>query len=757
MSNIELDFKGLAENLIGRSRELMVEWLPGGGMQGREYTCSGLRGGSGRSLSVNTETGAWADFAGDVKGGDLISLWAAIQGIKQGEAARELSSRYGYGMLKQAYSAKDAKVGKPPVNAARPNMRHYQHGEPSLSWCYNNAEGEHLFYIARYDAPEGKQIIPWSWDETSGRWCMKGQPTPRPLYGLDLLSQRPNDPVLVVEGEKAADAAREMIGSNYVVVTWPNGSKAVDKADWSTIKGRTVLVWPDADDAGIAAGYLVAAKLKASNKAIKMLSVTDMPAGYDAADALNDGMDRAGLIAWAKPRARVYPEDKKMVVAGMPSHRPAIEPEIVDDPEAAEIVSRVEVTVSVKDDEAAVTGSMFGMWEKLDIALTAGGSPICNVDNALRVIENFEPFKDLLWYDEFHHKYFTRWKSERAREWLDIDNLNLLAFMQRQLGLTKIGDEMIHKASVVYAHKRVRNEPRDWMESLKWDGVDRIEHFFVDCMGADDSEYARAVGKNFFIGMAARVFMPGCQLDNMVILEGSQGAGKTSALRAIGGSWYTEAKESVQSNDFFMVLHGKILVEIAELDSFSKAEVTRIKQVITSCTDRYRAPYARTAQDHPRMSLFVGTTNEDTYLRDASGARRFWPIRCGVINLDAIRQMRQQLFAEAVARYKQGESWYKMPEATAQVQESRRQVDEWEPLIETWLDNKPYITINDIAFGCLKIETSKLDIQTQRRIGNILRVLKWDKRTERRGRSTVKAWFPPSSPVEDSEDLPFDE
>ncbi len=747
-----IDFDGLNKALLARARELVVSWLPGGKLSGREYKTSGLRGGSGESMSVNIETGVWADFAGDVKGGDFVSLYAAIQGIKQGESAIALAAKYGYAMPKQGYQAKEAVIVKPPVNVAPPSMHHYQHGTPSITWRYPNAAGEHLFYIARYDTPHGKQIVPWSWDETSGRWCMKGQPTPRPLYGLDLLAQRPKDPVLIVEGEKAADAARSLIGGNYIVVTWPNGSKAVDKADWSPLRGRTILIWPDADDPGISAGYLIAAKLKAWCKGIKVLHVTDMPAGYDAADALAEGMDREALIAWAKPRARLYGDDKRMVVAGKQAHAPAVEPEIVDDPETAEAAARVEVTVTVKDDDAAVTGSLYAIWEKIGIAMTAGGAPIFNFDNALRVIEEFETFKELVWYDDFHHKLFTQWKTGKTREWQDIDGLNLLMFMQRQLGLTKMSDDMVTKAVQVYAHKRMRNEPRDWMNSLEWDGVDRIEHFFVDCLGSDDNEYVRAVSKNFWIGMAARVLQPGCQLDNMVILEGAQGAGKTNALRAIGGLWYTEAKESVQSNDFFMALHGKILVEIAELDSFGKAEITRIKQVITSSTDRFRAPYARTAQDHKRMSVFVGTTNEDAYLRDVTGGRRFWPIKCGVINLDAILTMRTQLFAEAVALFKRGETWYKMPAMTAQVQESRRQSDEWEPLIEDWLDGKRGVLIADIAFGCLKMDASKLDLMTQRRIGNIMRVLKWEKRAARVGYKSVKAWYPPKS----EDDLPLE-
>ena len=128
------------------------------------------------------------------------------------------------------------------------------------------------------------------------------------------------------------------------------------------------------------------------------------------------------------------------------------------------------------------------------------------------------------------------------------------------------------------------------------------------------------------------------------------------------------------------------------------------------------------------MSVFVGTTNEKNYLRDMTGGRRFWPIECGAIKRDLILETREQLFAEAVARYKKGETWYEMPAAVRDVQESRRQIDEWEIAISAIVSNKSQITTRDIAYA-LKIDIANLDMQTQRRITNIMRFLKWEKKT----------------------------
>src|SRR5207302_6188158 len=132
-------------------------------------------------------------------------------------------------------------------------------------------------------------------------------------------------------------------------------------------------------------------------------------------------------------------------------------------------------------------------------------------------------------------------------------------------------------------------------------------------------------------------------VDNMLVLDGTQGIGKSSALRAIAGEWFAEQHESATSKDFYQVLQGKMLVEISEMDSFSRAEVTKVKQVVTCTNDRFRESYGRRAEDHPRQCIFVGTSNKWTH-DDETGARRFWPIDCrGTVDVAAIAAVRPQL------------------------------------------------------------------------------------------------------------------
>jgi hypothetical protein len=250
---MKLDFNALAQRLLLGSETLVPQWLPGGRRRGHEWVCGDLSGGEGTSLSVNLLSGRWADFATSDRGGDLIDLYAAIHELTMAEAYRELDDGSA-----AAAPARPAKPAKPPRTVVTPvpeaaadcECVHPAYGAPSARWTYWDGNGEVLGYVARYDPPgQRKQIVPWTWD--GDRWGMGQWPVPRPLYRLQELEARAADPVLIVEGEKAADAAAAISGP-YVVCTWPGGGQAVNRANWKPVHGRKVLLWPDADDAGIA-------------------------------------------------------------------------------------------------------------------------------------------------------------------------------------------------------------------------------------------------------------------------------------------------------------------------------------------------------------------------------------------------------------------------------------------------------------------------------------------------------------------------
>lgn len=544
------------------------------------------------------------------------------------------------------------------------------------------------------------------------------------------------------EGEKASDASREIAGNVYTCVSWSGGVNGISKTDWSPIGGRQVLIWPDADaktdkttgallpimeQPGMRAAYSLAKILHDQGSQVKIINVgTDLPDGFDAYDALEDGWTWETFKLWAKERILVYPNT--------PVQEPVLQPEVVNPKPEPSIDAET-------DSDAPQNVAINVLWRDLGLAVTSNGLIICNADNVNRILERSPEFNGAIWYDEFMQRTYTNWRGP-TREWTDNDSSRMVLYLQSELGLTRIPDNQIEHAVRVYSKRNTRNAPRDWMETLIWDGTPRIGRFFTTYMGAPESDYSNAVSHNFWVSMIARIYQPGCQVDNMVVLEGAQGIGKTRSLRAIGGDWYTEANESVESKDFFMVLSGNILVEIAELDSFSKAETTRIKQVVSCKVDRYRSPYGRYAESHPRQSIFVGTTNESHYLKDHTGGRRFWPIECGDMRYDDITRDRTQLFAEAVARFKQGSTWWETPvQATLDEQAARQWHDELEDVVAAYVSNQPQVHLRDVAEH-LGFDKTRLDRMLQLRLSRILKQLGWKNVSIRSGidHHVTRAW-----------------
>jgi putative DNA primase/helicase len=209
---------------------------------------------AGQLQQVNCKTGEWGDFAIGKSGGDLISLVAYLRGISQIDAARELAAKGGIPVPKLSGAnaeKRDASLVMPvPADAPAPPTTHPALGRPNQSWPYEDAAGGVIGYVLRFDGADGKQFRPLTlWrDSVRGRleWRWESWPPNRPLYGLRELADRPVAPVVVCEGEKATDAARRLLPA-FVVVTSPNGSKSADKADWSPLRGRDVVIWPDAD------------------------------------------------------------------------------------------------------------------------------------------------------------------------------------------------------------------------------------------------------------------------------------------------------------------------------------------------------------------------------------------------------------------------------------------------------------------------------------------------------------------------------
>ena len=294
-------FQEVKDSLQSRLPDVVQNLLPGGRISGKEYLCASLQGGSGESCRTNLETGKGSDFASGDAWGDIIGLAAKVWSMRQGEAAVELKKQYNIGTAQVLRPQAASSSAQPatftpilpvPQSAPEPPRHHQQHGRVSQMWCYKDAQGRVLAYAARFDLPDGKAVLPLCYGRygsNSPQWAWKALPEPRPLYGLPKLAAMPDALVLLVEGEKTADAAQGYF-PHHAALTWSGGSNAVGKADFSPLQGRNVIIWPDNDEPGFAAALELARILESAAQGLTIVQPPDtLPDGWDLADQTEPG------------------------------------------------------------------------------------------------------------------------------------------------------------------------------------------------------------------------------------------------------------------------------------------------------------------------------------------------------------------------------------------------------------------------------------------------------------------------------------
>lgn len=251
----------------------------------------------------------------------------------------------------------------------------------------------------------------------------------------------------------------------------------------------------------------------------------------------------------------------------------------------------------------------------------------------------------------------------------------------------KISDRDLKAAVDIVAHENAFHPVRRYLESLAWDGQSRVETLFIDYLEADDNAYHRATATLTLVGAVARVFEPGHKFDFVPVLEGKQGRRKSTFVKTLARqeSWFAELEGDFHDTKAMVEkMQGSWILELPELQGFSRAEVTTIKGFLSRTTDKVRMAYARRAVEFPRQCVVIGTTNEEQYLRDTTGNRRFWPVQCNAetINTDRLRANVDQLWAEAVHLYREmrnGQAGGTLPlylRTTAAQQEAERLQDD---------------------------------------------------------------------------------
>lgn len=321
--------------------------------------------------------------------------------------------------------------------------------------------------------------------------------------------------------------------------------------------------------------------------------------------------------------------------------------------------------------------------------------------------------------------------------------------------------DALRGAIAVAAEDRRFDRVVDYLDARNWDGIARLDNLLPRYFGAlvdddvrdDDKskqrEYLAAVGPRSLISGVARAYEPGCKADHVLVLVGPQGVGKSSAIRVLAGAEnFADSLPDLGHKDAADYLRGVWVVELSELDSISRSELATVKAFVSRTCDRYRAAYGRATEAHPRRCIFIGSTNEDAFLSDVTGNRRFWPVTVGRVDLEALRRDRDQLWAEAVVRYRAGEPWHldseRLVKAAVSAQEGRQIVDAWQPAIAAFVARYERVAVQEVLRSCLGLELERWGQIEQNRVARVLRQLGWTLHQVRDGERRVRVYVAPT-------------
>lgn len=321
------------------------------------------------------------------------------------------------------------------------------------------------------------------------------------------------------------------------------------------------------------------------------------------------------------------------------------------------------------------------------------------IDNILLVLDNDTNLKDKLALNRFENREMLLasppWRTitPQTKYLTDTDDSSIRHYLEKYYNLT--GNTKIWDACKMVIERHAFHPVRDYLKALVWDGESRIDTLLIDYLGAEDTDYTKAVIRKTLVAAVARVFNPGCKFDYVLVLIGKQGIGKSTFIKLLGKQWFSDSFSGVQGKEAFEQLQGVWMLEIAELAGIKKAELESIKHFISKQVDSYRVAYGKRTEVFPRQCIFIGTTNTKDFLSDHTGNRRFWPVDTMLAPVaknifeDLHESEVAQIWAEAVKLYKAGEKLYLSKEIEAQAyqkQTEHREVDDRAGIIQKYLD-----------------------------------------------------------------------
>lgn len=644
------------------------------------------RYGTNGSVSIDVQNGTWFDHENQ-EGGGVLALIKRQTGHADRDAANWL--RENLGLERQSTQT--------PKKAAR--------GGIVAKYRYEDEHGEVLYEVLRREPKAFSQHRP----DGRGGWIPNMDGVARVPYRLPqfIAALAAGQTIYIPEGEKDV-LALERLGLTATCNSGGAGKWLSKFAEY--FQGAAVCILPDNDDAGETHARKVADNLIPAAASVRIVRLPGLPHKGDVSDWIAGGGTVNGLLAIA---AETPPERLMSAVS----------------PNAAQ------PTLQRKMEEMIRAES---------------GIPHPIVTNALILLECEWP--RIVAFDEMSKLPMLTepMRSEpnfAPRPLTDVDVCLIQERLQRN-GITRLSKDVTHQAIEARARECAYHPVRSYLDSLKWDGIPRLVDLFARYFGAPSDEYTKSVSAMFLVAMIARIFQPGCKADYVTILEGEQGTQKSTACRVLAGHWFSDNLPNLWTGkDVSQHIRGKWLIELAELDAISGVKADALKAFITRTEERYRPSYGRNEVVEPRQCVFVGTTNRDCYLADETGGRRFWPIKTGVIDIEALGRDRDQLFAEAVRMHRNGAHWWPDRDFERKClkpqQEARYDSDAWEEPIEAYLRSRIRATVGQVAHGALEIEPGKNSRTDQNRIMTCMKRLGWTRGTRD---SAGTRWWVPEEP-----------
>jgi predicted P-loop ATPase len=399
---------------------------------------------------------------------------------------------------------------------------------------------------------------------------------------------------------------------------------------------------------------------------------------------------------------------------------------------------------------------------RANLILTGAGAPKPLLANAIAALRDAPAWQGVLAYDQFALKTILNdappWDLRSLQwipqAWSSHDDLLTAEWLQRNS--ISVNAATAAQAVEAVARDRSFHPVIDYLSSLHYDGVARLSTWLSICLGAEQTAYNETVGKAMLIAAVARIYEPGCKVDTVPIFEGAQGARKSTAVKALFDPWFSDELADLGSKDAAMQTKGVWGIEVSELDAMSRMEVSRIKSFITRTTDRFRPPYGSRIIESPRSCVFWGTTNSEGYLKDETGGRRFWPVKVGKINVDLLREQRDQLWAEAVILYEANVPWWitkKEAQADAERHQRDRYIgDPWDEIISSYVDLEAEVTIAEVLTNALHLDKSRWTQLEQNRVARCLRALGCHRSQVRTGAKRIWKYRKPVTTKDIEED-----